>query len=134
MSDLKLLTLNFLKNQPQSVNSLTIAKGVGLTTTREINPTIYSLLSARKVTKVEVPNNLQPFWKFNAQGDDLEKSILSALEKSSVPLATKELRSLNPSVEKAELNALLYSLAKDGVVVKTSNPDGTNPTWSMKKK
>ena len=115
MSDLKLLTLNFLKAQTQAVNSLTIAKGVGLTTTREINPTLYTLLNTRKVTKVDIPNNAQPFWKFNNEGNDLEKSILAILEKSQVPVPTKELKSLNPSIEKSDLNALLYSLTKDGV-------------------
>lgn len=67
--------------------------------------------------------------------DTLDKQILDYLESFDGPVKTidilKHLKQSNPSITKKEVNAELYRM-KD-IITKTSNPDGTNPRWEIKK-
>lgn len=54
--------IEFLSTCEESIETLKIAKAVGLKTTKEVNPTLYSLLSKGKVTKSSNPDGSKPKW------------------------------------------------------------------------
>ena len=62
MTDLKTQIITFLSAAQNPVPTLEIAKKIGLTTTREVNPFLYKLQTEGKVIKTAEDNGSKPRW------------------------------------------------------------------------
>lgn len=132
--------LNILKEVQEPLPTLEISKRAGFRTAKDVNPTLYSLLAKKQVDKVADEGGRNPRWILSnikeaptpAPTGALRQEILTLLEKSQEPLTPTCIKSqLAQPILRSQINAVLYNLQKEGQVTKTSNPDGTNPKWSL---
>ena len=134
--------LDILKAAQSPLPTLQISKQAGFKTAKDVNPTLYALLASKQVEKIAEENGSNPRWSLPGDKNPsplqtpttnkLREEILTLLSKSTEALSPTCIRSqLEQPVPRAEINALLYSFLKEKLVVKTSNPDGTNPKWSL---
>jgi len=122
-----------------------------------VNPTLYGLEKKGLLVKIADEGGKNPRWTVAKPGagfpKDDEKSdckehktelpklsdeeakarILEVLRNSSDPVPTLTIsRALyGPKATRKMVNSQLYSLLSKNLVSKSSNPDGTNPHWSL---
>lgn len=130
MADLKLSLLKILQQAEDPIPTLELAKRVGKSTTKEINPSLYSLLSSKQVEKIAEENGSNPRWRLSPQARAREAVLALLNSKEAIPVKRIQ-EQLRTKLEKTQLNSLLYSLQKEGLVTKEANPDGTNPRWLL---
>ena len=131
--------LEILKTAQTPLPTLEISKRAGFKTAKDVNPTLYSLLANKQVEKIADEGGRNPRWSLHEgenqvapQTSKLREEILALMVKSTEPLSPICIRSqLEQPVPKAQINAVLYNLLKEKIAVKTANPDGTNPRWSL---
>ena len=138
MANIQLRTtiLNILKEADKPLPPLEISKKAGLKTSKDVNPILYSMLSNKQVEKIADEGGRNPRWVLldsNTPETKLRDEVLSLLKTSQEPLSPSSIQTqLGQPIAKKNLNSILYSLQKEDLLIKTANPDGTNPKWSLK--
>ena len=123
--------ISLLEEAATPLATLDIAKRAGLTTTKEVNPTLYTLLNAKQVTKICDKDGAHPRWQLS-EHYKIQGRIIQLLNETPEAFAVKEIKArLNLDMTRSEINTILYSLLKRNLVTKTANPDGTQPRWKI---
>lgn len=119
--------LDLLKNEKEPIRVDVLAQYLGLDKS-QTNAQLYTLLREKRVKKIANANGSNPRWSIDTSRDDLFDKVISLLKEEGIPLPLKEIVS-RLGQEKKEINGILYSLQRKGLVEKTANADGTNPHW-----
>lgn len=124
--------ISALEEAKEPISTLDLAKKVGKTTPKEINPDLYSLLAEKRVIKTARPDGTRPKWSLSGRNKS-EEDIMSLLKGEKEPILTRTLvgRLNEADITRKDVNSILYSLEKRGVVTKSADPDGRNPRWKI---
>lgn len=119
---------DLLKSEKEPIRAEALAQRLNIDKS-QTNAQLYKLLREKRVKKIANPNGTNPRWMIDTDHNNLHDEIISLLkEEEGKLLPLKEIVSrLNSN--KKEINSILYSLQRNGLVEKTSNADGTNPQW-----
>lgn len=150
--DLKIV--EFLTSREEPVETMGIVKALDLKTAKEINPTLYGLLNQGKVSKVSDIGGQKPKWfVIEKDGKRTERSesnspkyhpdlegthqqlVLELLSTSKEPMKTLNISKVifGQKATCKDINPLLYSMLKQGLLDKISDEGGKNPRWTKAK-
>lgn len=97
----------------------------------EINPTLYSM--ARRGILTYEKDGGAPSWKVSETYICKDEILKIIEEKGEIPFRDL-FYSFKSKLKKSQLNGLLYSLEKSGVLCVQKDEEGKNPIWSINKK
>ena len=132
LGDLEGKIIELLREHPDGLNAKEIVIALDLKEKKEVNPTLYKMAS-KKILRYSQPGPLWKLLEIKKRSEDDEKILRFLAEKKEpVPTLVIAKQIFGDTAVAKMINPLLYSLAKQGKIVKTSESNGTKPRWSLK--
>jgi len=126
--------IDFLAKVPNQ-SPLAIAKAIGFSKSKDVNPTLYKLLKQGRVAKQAEADGSKPTWSLATTPalPPLDEEILAKLADQPNMLSASSIAHLLFGEEATAklVNPSLYSLAGKGLVIFKTPPGEKQPQWCL---